>query len=58
MFPDKLKVTIFSLDNEPTNADAFEITAKGILIHSQKKRNHGYLDSAPDEHRAGIKKLY
>lgn len=55
MFPDKLKVTLFSLDNDPINKDAFEIYAKGTLVHSQKKRNHGYLDSASEEHKAALK---
>jgi len=49
-----LKTTINAGDSK--HVDAFEVSVNGYLVHSEQQRNHGYLDSHPDdEHKEAVR---
>lgn len=49
-----LKTTINAGD--PRHVAAFELCVNGQLVHSEQQRNHGYLDSHPDdEHKEAVR---
>lgn len=59
-FPKKLNIKQVAAENTDKNKEMFDIVVKepkggGGVVHSQDRKNHGWLDSAPEAHKEAVK---